>query len=153
MRIIGRRSWRLEQTGLLQPFLPFPFSGYSCPGCGNFCKHGDSVEMPERPQLWYALSWLQEPRVARKAASGRARAPSPLCAPQDFYFFGSPPRGGARDAEGSRRRPPHRRFPPLPVLHHPRRGGPCGPQALILSDTPHHHPKHENLKVPAWQVP
>lgn len=42
---------------------------------------------------------------------------------------------------------------PLPVLLDPRRGGPCGPQALILSDTPHHHPKHENLEVPAWQVP
>lgn len=113
MRIIGRESWRVEANRTAPNPLPFPFSGFSCPGCGNFCKYGDSVEMPERPQLWYALSWLQEPRVARKATCGCVWAPSPLCARQDFYFFGSPPRGGAGDAAGSRRSHHHhcRRLP------------------------------------------
>lgn len=138
MRIIGRESWRVEANRTAPNPLPFPFSGFSCPGCGNFANMGT----PWRCRSYHSYGTRS---VGCRSHVSRAKPPVVACGLRRLCVHGkisisSGPRLGEGQVTRQAAGDPTTTtvvFPSSSVARSQARGGgQCGPQALILSDTP-----------------
>lgn len=95
----------MRQTGLLQPLFLSPSPGSRALGTGTFANMG----IPWSDHSYGTRSVGCRSHVSRAKPPLVARGLRRLCVHRKISIS----RGGAGDTEGSRRRPPHRRFPPF----------------------------------------